>query len=644
MRVVVMLSAISLAGCGLAPLRFIDARADGAAADSADDGSVDAMTDGAMDGSVDVSLAEDVVVQTDSSEDGGSQTGPAGTPLGLCAGARAIGSTALGVRPSLPWSNTTLTGQRTVFQGHIEAGWTDLRIVVVDNGTDTVVYSERVPSSAGRIDHNPSAAVRFANGSYRWMLCAIDAGRQLKHSAEWRFRVSGTHVSMEGRAGMIPLLTDMTGDGYPELVVGAPSTANGGSLRGVARVFSYGSMGMVSGVQSSLAMAGASDDARTGYNVAMLGDVSGDGLADIAVASPTETVTGMLLAGRVQLYRGRMDRAAPTQMSSTLRGSAVNEGLGYVVAGLGDINGDGIDDFALGAPTALSDRGRVQLYLGAPSGGSVMLLQTIEGSRPSDAFGWSIAGVGDINGDGLNDIAIGALRGDATTTDAGSVSIWLGQRTGTLPMAPAQSIGPPATATMASDFGYAVSGAGDVNEDGYADLLVGSPNEGRAYLHLSNGTTLSTTPSPADFSGASVARYGRVLLGGLDLNADHHADLVIGAPNERAGEGAVYVRFGDGNGVFPNEAEIHGTTMVQNSTGLSLSVVGDLFWGRAQSAGCPTLLVGAPGNIALSDPGRVIAAHGDPIVGLDDMPAQREVNAVMGDIAFGASVGGPRAR
>jgi hypothetical protein len=636
MRTIAIVSAISLAGCALAPRRLVDANTntDAAARDEA------ALGDAAVEASLDASADAAPEAATDAGPDTGQLMGPAGTPLGLCTAARAIGSTALGVRPALPWSNTTLTAQRTVFQGVAESGFSDVRIVVVNHATNTVVYTAALTAAANRVDHNPPRDLRFGNGVYRWMLCARDAMNELRHSAEWRFRVSATAANNEGRAGMIPLFTDMTGDGFAEVLVGAPSSMGGGNRRGVARVFSYGEMGLVSGVQSAAVTTSLQDDDQFGYNTAMLGDINGDGLADAAVVLPGYRSVASV-SGGVRVFLGRANRAMPLEQTSTFLTSATaSASFGASIAGLGDINGDGLDDFAIGGPSDSSNTGMARLYLGDRAN-SLTLSQSFQGASAGEQFGFSIAGLGDINGDGLNDFAVGSPDGGAM--QRGSVAIWLGAREGPLPSTPAQRLDAPASAMMATDFGYAVSAAGDVNHDGYADMLVGSPAEGMVYLYLSTGAAFGTTPMQT-FTGAPVEQYGRALLGGMDLDADHHADIVIGAPRAAAGDGAAYVLRGAADGSLNDERTIRGAAGVQNSTGISLAVVGDVHWGRAQSAGCPTVLVGAPGNVALSDPGRVFAVHGDPIVGLDDMPMQREINASAGELAFGAGVGGARSR
>jgi hypothetical protein len=224
-----------------------------------------------------------------------------------------------------------------------------------------------------------------------------------------------------------------------------------------------------------------------GAAVAGAGDVNGDGYADVlvgAVYAPAGSERG-----QVYLYLGGPAGLAPTP-AFTATGAAHHDFLGCSVAGAGDVNGDGYADVMWGAYGVDGSRGQVTLHLGSPAGVSAAPAFTVTGASPNDTLGWSVAGAGDVNGDGYADVLIGAPYAPNNLRH-GQVRLYLGSAAG-LTSTPALSM----TATAAIVYlGWSVAGAGDVNGDGYADLLIGAPlapgasdaGLGQAYLYAGNG-------------------------------------------------------------------------------------------------------------------------------------------------------------
>ncbi|MFQ6092314.1 MAG: M6 family metalloprotease domain-containing protein, partial [bacterium] len=209
------------------------------------------------------------------------------------------------------------------------------------------------------------------------------------------------------------------------------------------------------------------------------------------------------------------------QLTHSFTGEAAYDELGYSVSGAGDVNGDGFDDLIVGAPlndAGGPDAGRAYLY----SGTTGALLYTLPGGGPGDHFGWSVSGAGDVNDDGYADLIVGAPLNDAGGADAGRAYIYSGA-TGTLLY--------PFTGQAAGDWlGVSVSGAGDVNNDGYADLIVGAPlndagstDAGRVYIYSgATGALLYT------FTGeAAVDQLGSSVSGAGDVNNDGCDDLIV---------------------------------------------------------------------------------------------------------------------
>ncbi len=207
-----------------------------------------------------------------------------------------------------------------------------------------------------------------------------------------------------------------------------------------------------------------------------------------------------------------------------------------------DLNGDGYEDVAIGSPSADSNRGRVDVYLGSASGLGTTPTITLRGRAEGDKFGFAVSNVGDINGDGFADIGVGAIaESPGGRAEAGSVSVYYGSVEG-LSITRSTVVG----GNFAEDhFGVAVATAGDFNGDGFADLIVGAElsdqrgltDSGAAYVFFGGAGGLQTT-MPLTIAG-SMAREnaGRAVAGGCDINGDNLGDVIIGQPGVDRGAG-----------------------------------------------------------------------------------------------------------
>ncbi|HEY3368245.1 MAG TPA: integrin alpha [Symbiobacteriaceae bacterium] len=208
---------------------------------------------------------------------------------------------------------------------------------------------------------------------------------------------------------------DVDGDGVPDLLIGAPDTAPGGNT-------AAGSAFLYSGRTGTFIrrLDGVNTWDLFGWSVAGLGDVDGDGVPDFAVAAVSAQVGLLQDAGRVTVFSG--STGAPIY---NIDGTESGAAFGLTMATIGDTDGDGLPDLLVGAPQAAPggnpDAGSLFLYSGATGA----LLQQFDGLAPNDGFGWSVVDLGDINGDGLREIAVGAPGASpGGVPEAGSVFVY----------------------------------------------------------------------------------------------------------------------------------------------------------------------------------------------------------------------------
>jgi len=242
----------------------------------------------------------------------------------------------------------------------------------------------------------------------------------------------------------------VNGDGFDDVIVGSPGEDGAGINAGAARVYS--------GFDGSLLLlfTGGSPSARLGASVGGVGDVNGDGVDDLIVGVPGAGTNGTL-SGEVRVHSGT-DGA----LLHAVPGGVPFAQAGVSAGGVGDLNQDGRADFAFGAPGA-GGTGAVSIVSGLD--GSVLAL--LVGDAAGDAFGASLDGAGDVNGDGVPDLVVGSPGGDAAFSDAGSARVFSGADFSILHTFHGAAPG--------DALGSSVAGAGDLTADGFADLVLGTP-------------------------------------------------------------------------------------------------------------------------------------------------------------------------
>ena len=270
---------------------------------------------------------------------------------------------------------------------------------------------------------------------------------------------------------------DFNGDGYADVVVGC----------GMAqRAYLY--FGSSSGLRAT---PDATFDAGAAGETAVLGgvDIDGDGLGDVIVSN---TAGLYFLAGNTA---GSVSSSAPFVASTEVQDGRQN-GHFNVLSVLGDIDGDGYGDIAVGSPLRwLGQLAHVFVYRGSASGLITMPAQTIvETGDNADGFAQSVGGIGDVDGDGHDDLAVGAPNGPFHHGGQGTIYIYPGALASSTPRSITIT-----TLTYLDSFGHSIAGAGDVNGDGIADVVVSAPSNpdtgGTAYLYLGSAAGLSTIPA-----------------------------------------------------------------------------------------------------------------------------------------------------
>ena len=337
--------------------------------------------------------------------------------------------------------------------------------------------------------------------------------------------------------------------------------------------------------------AGSSDN--LGYKVSVIGDINGDGIADVAVGAIGVDRSSIRNVGAVYVIFGKNENDSDADFSNIrvnhlaassgfkVEGISAGDQFGYSVSGVGDINGDGIDDFAIGSISrdigSNSNAGIVYVIFGKDTTqqgvefANISLASfassdgiTISGASANAFLGSSVSGLGDVNGDGIDDFIIGASGAAFNGVNSGVGYVIFGART-------LSNINVSSLSTSDgfrilgsaanSRLGNAVSSAGDINGDGVGDIVVGASGENRAYIIF--GKTASQSINIADINTSALAAsdgfyvfstagsLGHSVSGLGDVNGDGVDDFIVSAPftdtdgsGQGNSQGAAYVIFG----------------------------------------------------------------------------------------------------
>jgi Ca2+-binding RTX toxin-like protein len=372
---------------------------------------------------------------------------------------------------------------------------------------------------------------------------------------------------------------DINGDGFDDLIVGAPfaRSSAGSAYVLFGKAGGYGAIDLTSlAPADGFEIRGFLD---TGWSVSGAGDVNGDGYDDIIVGLPG----GMFDYGTAYVLFGKAGGFDTVDIPPAIvPGDPATDGffllaapgdrqLGYSVSAAGDINGDGYGDLIVGAPQwdVGQTGGKAYVVFGGETFSQGMFMENL---TPAQGFvirapilyfaGWSVSDAGDVNGDGYDDVLVGAFWADG---EAGKAAVIFGKASG---------FGPIDLATLSATDGFMINGsageragtsvsaAGDVNGDGFADIIIGAPladgggtDAGNAYVIFGkasgfgtiNLATLAETDGFVIRGGAAGDQAGTSVSAAGDLNGDGFDDLIVGAPLGDAGgasAGQAYVIYG----------------------------------------------------------------------------------------------------
>jgi hypothetical protein len=364
------------------------------------------------------------------------------------------------------------------------------------------------------------------------------------------FKIGATGVGANQLGRTVSSAGDFNGDGFADLLVGAI----GNSTPGNATYVVYGGstnagLELASGTiaaSNGFKITGPSG-AQLGASVSNIGDTNGDGLSDLIITSQLNS-NAYVVYGNSGLTGLNVSGGTIAASNGYKITGQTSTGLGVSVSQAGDVNGDGLADVIMGSWTS-STSGSAYVVYGNTNRSALSLTDgniaasdgfKIVGGASSSAFGRSVSGAGDVNGDGFSDVIVGA-HGDvaAYVVYGSSTGATVDLSSGVINASNGFRI----SGQSSSQFGFAVSNAGDVNGDGLSDVIVGtnSSNASLAATYVVYGSSVAqnlslTSGTIAASQGFRVlttttgTHYGSAVSNAGDINGDGLADLVVGAP------------------------------------------------------------------------------------------------------------------
>ena len=357
-----------------------------------------------------------------------------------------------------------------------------------------------------------------------------------------------------------------------------------------------------------------------GFSIAVLNDIDGDGVPDLAVGAPFQDGDATIEngfgppqdVGKVWLISGATlgvirelnDPAFEPPLPPVL--PKFGGFFGFSVAAVGDLNHDGITDVLVGVPHHSNfdadhiNAGEAFVFSGRD--GSIIFTLNDPDEEEGNRMGYAVAALGDVNGDGVPDLLVGVPKKDVSEDlpDVGTAYIFSGANGGLI-----RSLDPP-TQDASGRFGTAVADASDVNHDGVDDILIGAPGASKAYVFSgATGALIFTMISPAAPNADKLPSFGSAVAGGQDVDGDGTPDFVIGAPNQNGLQGAAYV-FKGSNGTLLRS--LRGPRQKFAKFGTSVALTPDV-----SGDGRPDILVGAPDATvnSLQNAGEVLIFRGN---------------------------------
>ncbi len=494
---------------------------------------------------------------------------------------------AIGSQPTISLQATNATGAPAMLYGWIDYNRdgvfdnnTERSAVAVPSNTTSGVFTLTFPTvSIGaiagatyarfRLSTDPAAANPTGAASdgevedHELVLTSLGDGSA--DGARTKLIANGVNggpilASRDYFSSAIAALGDFDGDGVPDLIAGSPQDDTGGSDRGAIYLLMMTPSGAV---RSSLKIASGvgggpslvSGD-RFGSSVATLGDLDGNGVIDLAVGAAGDDTAGFDRgAVHVLLLNANGTVKSTLKIASGSNGGPnllSNDAFGGALAALGDLDGDGITELAVGArgdDTGGSNRGATYVLFLNSTGSvrsSVKLAHNTNGGpalATADGFGHALAAMGDLDGDGVPDLAVGAAGDDTGGSNRGAVHLLLLNRSGTARARVKLASGAAGGPTLANGdaFGSSLATIGDLNGDGVAELAVGTPNDDAGGYNRGSVQVLMLSPTGQiksslrittnqnggpvlttnDYFGVAVAAAG-------DFNGDGLTDLAVG--------------------------------------------------------------------------------------------------------------------